>query len=443
MAGRRRRACWLRCVPCLLFFGALLVPAVGRAGPEATSFQPASDLDLDGLMALVEHRTATLQTEHLAVDQRRAELRQSRLLDNPVLDAAVGTLPLGPANPPDLPSPLSNIPNYSIGLSLHPDLVRRSARIDRSERLLVAAQAQRRFAVRGQALHLLRTLGDLAVSSLRLGTDLRLATQAKASLSLARERVRTGFGPPLDADRAEIEYLRLEQQVSADRGDILLAQATCSELLGLRCEPFPDESDARHFLSRWIARVDSAPLTIDARADLQALSAQAQAAAAEGRLAQAQAVPDPTLRVGYVYDTFVVSGNQQHSLNVSLSLPLALIDHGQAAAQSAQAQQHRLLEQRRLTLQASSVRADTLQHAVAMQRQRLLALQQQVVPRGQAILRDVRRAFEARAVPLTDLNQAQRALDELLLQEETALSDLFRLCVDLLELSGSHAQPQP
>jgi outer membrane protein TolC len=65
-------------------------------------------------------------------------------------------------------------------------------------------------------------------------------------------------------------------------------------------------------------------------------------------------------------------------------------------------------------------------------------LQEQVLPRAQSILRDVRRAFEARAVPLTDLNQAQRALDELQLQEASALSDIFRLSVDLVELRGNH-----
>ncbi|MBL9007196.1 MAG: TolC family protein [Myxococcales bacterium] len=423
----------------LLALSSPLLPTA-HASPESAAFQPTSELDLDGLMALVEPRSPVLQAEHLAVEIRQAELRQSRLLDNPVLDLAVGTLPIGPANPPDLPSPLSNIPNYSAGLSLHPDLARRSARIERGQHLLAAAAAQRRYAIRGQALRLLRILGDLAVSTLRLTADLRLVGQARASLGLARDRVRTGFGPPLDADRAEIELLRLEQQVSADRGDILLAQASCAEILGTPCNAFAEEPDARRFLSRWITQAESEVLAIESRPDLQAMAAQARAAAAEQRLARAGQIPDPTVRVGYVYDSFVFSGNQQHSLNVSLSLPLALSDRGQAAAQSAAAQSHRMQEQRRLMVLSSMARAESLQRAAVMQRQRLTVLQQQVLPRGQSILRDVRRAFEARAVPLTDLNQAQRALDELLLQEATALGDLFRLCVDLLELSGAHAQ---
>ena len=120
-------------------------------------------------------------------------------------------------------------------------------------------------------------------------------------------------------------------------------------------------------------------------------------------------------------------------MSVSLSTPLALIDHGQSGIQAAQSRARRFAEQKRLTIRSSEVRIDSLKRALMTQRQRLGTLQEQVLPRGQAILRDVRRAFEARAVPLTDLNQAQRALDELLLQEATTLGDLFRLSVDLVQ----------
>lgn len=422
----------------LMLLGPQVVSAVLASPIEAQAlFMPSADLDLPMLKAAIQDRSAVLQADLLERDLRRAEARQSRLFDNPVLDAAVGTIPVGPANPPDLPAPLQNIPNYAVGVSLHPDLARRSARIDRAGHLLRAADFQLSHAVRIQALGLLRKLGELAVATLRLTADQRLVIQARASLGLARDRVRTGFGPPLDGDRAEIELLRLEQQVAADQGDTLAAQAACADYVGVRCAPFSDENEARRFLSRWIQQ--ERVFDLQARPDLRALAAQHDSAIAEAQLARSQRIPDPTLRLGYMYDTFVVSGNQQHSLNVALSLPLPFSDHGQASEQAAQARVHRYAEQRRLSLAASEARSQALQSALQLQAQRLFSLQQQVVPRGQAILRDVRRAFEARAVPLTDLNQAQRALDELLLQEATALGDVFRLSVDLLELGGDHA----
>lgn len=388
-------------------------------------------------MHAIRDRSPALQQEHLAVELSRAEARQSRLFDNPVLDASIGTIPVGAPNPADLPQPLQNIPNYSIGVSLHPDLARRGPRIERADRSVQAAEAQRRYALRSRALLLLRTLGDLATATLRLVADQRLTVQARASLVLARDRVRTGFGPPLDADRAEIEVLRLEQQIAADQGEILAAQAACAEQVGAPCEPFVSDQEARRFLAAWLARAEQTPAALERRPDLVMLAEQHAAALAEERHAHAQRVPDPTVRVSYIYDTFVASGNQRHSLGVSLSLPVPLADHGQASAQAARARAFRLAEQHRLTLLASQARTVSLRRALATQRQRLVTLQEQVVPRGQAILRDVRRAFEARAVPLTDLNQAQRALDELLLQEATTLGDLFRLSVDLIEQGAS------
>jgi len=424
---------------------ALLLPGLwvpARAQPQ-TEFVPTSAIDLPALMTAVRDRSAALQADHLEVDVKAAEARQSHLFDNPVLDGAVGTIPLGTPNPPELQDPLSNIPNYSVGLSLHPDLGRRGARINRAERQSEAAEASREAAVRREALRLLRILGDLALATLRLSTDQHLAAQSRSALALARDRVRTGYGPPLDADRAEIELLRLEQQVAADQGDVLTAQATCAEILGMRCARFTSEDEARRFLASWAERADpsQAPLRdlqIGLRPDLRALANLQAGAQAEARLAQAQWLPDPTLRVGYMYDRFIASGNQQHSLSVSLSLPLPLLDHGQAGMQAAQARVRRYTAQRELATQAATVRAEALRLALATQRQRLLALQQQVVPRGQAILNAIRRAFEARAVPLTDLNQAHRALDELLLQEAAALADVFRLGVDLIELGGGN-----
>ena len=79
----------------------------------------------------------------------------------------------------------------------------------------------------------------------------------------------------------------------------------------------------------------NAPL--DERGDLRALTAAIEAADHERHLAHAQALPDRTLRFGYTYDRFVVSGNQIHSVGIGLSLPLPLFDRGQAVAQAARA----------------------------------------------------------------------------------------------------------
>jgi cobalt-zinc-cadmium efflux system outer membrane protein len=445
----RLRSLWLGLLAVMI--GSALAPGRAIAEPAAAVeqteaqhpslgavFVPTADMELGALMEAVRERAPALQEEHLQVELSAADLRQSRLVDNPVLDGAVATIPVGTPNPPDLASPLLNIPNYTVGLSLHPELALRGPRIRQAAASLHAAELQRRYAVRMQALRLLRALGDMAGATLRLGADQHLAAQARGALSVARERVRTGFGPPLDGDRAEIELMRLEQQVAADQADLLAAQATCAEQIGARCGSFPDESEARRFLNVWLARGEPVPAEVALRGDLQALAARRDAAVAEERLANAQSIPDPTVRVGYTYDRFVISGNQQNSFSVSLSFPVPLFDHGQAAAMAARARQQRLERQRRLLQAGAEARLFTLRQALLVGRQRLSALQQQVLPRVQAILRNVGRAFEARAVPLTDVIQAQRGLGELLLQEASIMEDTFRLTVDLLAESPGH-----
>lgn len=418
-----------------LLLGSLAILTLSRPAPAQApaAFVPSPALSLRELKALLRARSPALQEPALQLALRRAEARQSRLMDNPVADFTAGTLPLGPTNPPNLPDPLRNVPNYQVGLSLRPDLSRRGPRQDRADAAARGAGAQLDAAIRDQALRLLRALGVMAVAGLQLSADQGLAAKAHEALGLARDRVRTGFSPPIDADRAEIEALRLDQLVIADQGRIQAAQADCAALLGLPCAPFPEAAAARSFLETWAARVPGDDLPLSARPDLQALRALRASAQAEVRLARAQLAPDPTLRLGYVYDSFLESGAHQHSLNVSISLPLPLIDRGQAAAEAAAAQAHHLGEQHRLLISASRARIAGLRHALALQQLRRDTLQRQVIPRARAILNDVSRAFAARAVTLTDVIQARRALDDLLLQEADALGEVFQTVVSLIE----------
>ena len=96
------------------------------------------------------------------------------------------------------------------------------------------------------------------------------------------------------------------------------------------------------------------------------------------------------MRVGYLYGRVVASGNQQHSGVGVASTPLAMSDHGQASRQAAQSRARRFAEQKRLTVLSSQVRIDSLRRASDAQTAADHAAEQ-VLPRGQAILRDVRR----------------------------------------------------
>lgn len=430
----RGRVCW----PLLLFFSCWLgeTRAGGAPGVGAAGFTPQAGLKLEELMQLVAQQDPTLQQELLAIDGARAQVRQSRLWENPVLDAAVGTIPLGTPNPPELPAPLSNVPNYGVGLSLHPDLARRPQRQGQARAQLGAAQAQLRASVRERALELARVLGALAVTALRLDAKRGLAEQAREALRIAQIRVESGYNAPLDASRAEIEQLRLEEQTLALEGELTAALASCAEYLGTRCQPFASSQEARDFLVGWPRQAADqgvpSPAALEQRPSLQVLLAQRMAAEADERLARAQLVPDPTLRLGYLYDTFVASGNQLHSLNVSLALPLPIFDHGQAAAQAAAARVYRLETERQRRATAAQAHIEALRASLFLQQRRLETLRNKTLPRARAILSDLVRAFELRTLRLTELLQARNTLDELLLAEADTLSDSFNTALDLL-----------
>ena len=425
----------------------LLVLALGTPGrtqpnvapPAAVqAFRPTPNTDLRLLMALVAARSPDIQSQALAVDVAASDVRQAHLWDNPVVDFSVGTLPIGTANPPDLPSPLTNIPNYNVGVGLHPDLFRRGPRVQRARALLSAEQARLSQSTRDRALGLARILGIVATASLRRDANRGLAEEARALLKVARERVSVGFGAPVDSDRAEIDLLRLEQQVLGDESLIRSKLSDCTALIGLVCDPFASSEFARGFLDHFIrstieySGLPAQSLQLEQRPDLQALQASSHAAQAEAHLASASALPDPTVHVGYTYDNFVASGNQRNSMNVSLNMPLPLFDHGQAQAQAARARAMRSSNERQLRLEAAQARIESLRQVLAMQARRQQALQETVLPRAREVLVSVNKAYESRAIRITDLIQARRSLYELGVSEADSLADLFDSTLDLL-----------
>src|SRR5688572_11095372 len=106
-----------RCVALLL---AVLLSAAGVAlasQPGEVPFVPAADLDFGQLVRVVGGRSPYVVADRVGLEAARAEVRQSRLHENPTVDFTWGTIPLGPTNPRNLDDPLANVPNYTLGLS--------------------------------------------------------------------------------------------------------------------------------------------------------------------------------------------------------------------------------------------------------------------------------------------------------------------------------------
>jgi cobalt-zinc-cadmium efflux system outer membrane protein len=394
--------------------------------------------DLSTLMELVRRRSPGLQVDLLAADVARADARQARLLGNPVLDATWGTIPIGETNPPNLSSPLTSIPSYSVGVSYTFPLGKRGPRQARSNAIAEGASHVAETSARAQAIELARVLGRVAVTRLRIDGLRSLAAQQRAVIELTRMRLTQGFGTPLDIDRLEIELSRSEQQVLVTEAEEQAGLTACAAYVGTPCKAFGSAEEARALVVAWAKRASEGTPHVESRPDVRALDAFQRASSAEADLARAQAIPDPTVRLGYTYDQFTISGNQANSLNVTLSLPVTIFDHGQAQLQAAEARRARLQQQRALTLRSSVTRLGALRELLRLQQKRQEAIAK-TLPRARAVYDDLQRAANSRLLPFTDVIQARRTLDELLVEEADSYSDSFQTSVDLIAEMGPAA----
>lgn len=411
-------------------------PARAEA-PPAADFTPSAGVDLAALERLVAERAPGLERARLESDLAAAESRQAHLLGNPVLDATWGTIPIG-RTPENVNEPLVDVPSYSVGLSYTLLLGKRGPRQGRAAALVEATHASTQAATRATALGLARVLGAIAASTLRLDGLKSQVGEQEEVIVVAKGRLAAGYVTPLDVDRLEIERSRVEEQVVAVEGELLEGLAACSAFVRARCAPFASPADARAFLTGWVERsVAASGDPPEKRPDVRALDAYARSAAHERDLASALAIPDPTVRVGYTHDDFVAGGAQPNSLSLSVSLPLTLFDHGQALGQAASARQARYEAQRSAIVATTHARVAALRDAVAVQRRRRETMETVVLPRARAVLADLQKAAANRLVPLTDVIQARRTVNDLLLQEVAGYADAFGAATELLEEGSS------
>ena len=425
--------------PALLTWLAAFILAGAAGAQEKASFRPTGALDLRTLGEWVARRSSRVQGDLVALDAAQTEVAQARLYGNPQLDGSWATIPVGPTNPEGVSSRLTSIPSYGLGISYTFLIGKRGPRQRRAAATVDSDRATVAATTRAQALELARLLGEMAVASLRVAGLSELVEQQKGSITLAETRVTAGLGTPLDVDRLQIERSRTEQQVLSNEIDLRRAQAACSALLALRCETFADTDAARTYLAAWTRRAEIATPAFERRPDLVALDAARRAALADADLAAATAIPDPTVRLGYLYDQFTLAGNQRHSVNLTVSIPLPSFDTGAVQRSGALVHEARLSAQRSRLVAGAEARVASLREVLASQKGRRDMLLRDMLPKARLVVLDLEKAANARLIPLTDVIQARRTLNELLVQEAETQGDAFETSLDLLAETSSEA----
>jgi len=402
------------------------------AGAAASIFEATEQLSLSDLERAVRAGDPTVVTARREVALSELEARQARVLGNPTVDGAWSTIPVGETNPQNLERPLAKVPSYAVGVSYTFPIRKRPARRRQADALANGARAELEGTVREQALTLAEVLGAIATATLRREGIAELVSGGQRAIELAEARLSAKFGTPLDVDQIRIEVQRTELLLSSSESEIREGLASCAALVGAPCTNFRDAATARAYLTRWLGPDGDAAIDLTQRADLRALQAYGDAATAARQLAEAERLPDPTLRLGYLHDRFVISGNQRNSLSASVSLPLPLFDRGQVRRKSAEASRLSLLDERDRRLKVAEARIPALRERLSLSRGRCTRLHDEVLPQARGVLSNLEKAVESRLLSLTQVIQSRRIVSELFIEEAESCGDAYVAALELV-----------
>lgn len=408
----------------VIVVGAGLFGGAARAGDGSAGDGPSTEaggaasatVDLGDevtLMRLVWERSPEVAFARGEVAIMHAEVVRARLLANPELDLELGSLPLAGA-PDEVQTPWTQGPSVSLGLGWTVEVGKRHARTRLARAGVDLAGASAQALAYERFFEVLGVLSRLALAELEAELFKELVTESEALLQLQRKRLQAGDIPATEVSRAELEHARLLAQQGTALSEQHEALGQCAQLLGLRCPTFGDQARA------WVERMLATPLPAsweeaiaERHPELLELTRREEVARALSGLAEAEALPDIGLRVGYTWDTF--PGNHGHTASLGVSVPLMVSRRGQAEAAQAQAELVRVQAMR-------AARRATATHAIEMAQRRLDLVRsrrgdmQRAMAQGDALIDAMVAALARGGGNLADLLMARRSRQEVALE---------------------------
>jgi cobalt-zinc-cadmium efflux system outer membrane protein len=408
--------------------------AEGTPTPAETRVSiPAMLRDSSRLQAWLTARSPEIDAARARLQQSSADVRASHLLQNPVLDASLGNVPLGETNPGGLGFNETAI--YNVGLSQTVELGKRGPRIAGAELRQRSAAMQLVAAERDQLSSARYALGNALYRGLRVAIFEESLRDAERGADLERTRYEQKALSGTEYDRLLLDLANLRADFQRERAEYSAALADCTAALAADC----DLGGAREDDLATTAPVDvsqAAAARLERRPDLQALEAEQRAAERDAALARGRAIPDITFRLGYTHDRFVVSGDNRNTLTFGVALPLPLFDRGQHDSSKALSRAVELRDNRTsLLLQARADLAGLVSRKQTLEKV-LTGIEHESLPRSSSVLQSTQTAFDHGGVSLTDLLLARRthiALQLTLLDERF---ELFGIRNELLRVLG-------
>jgi cobalt-zinc-cadmium efflux system outer membrane protein len=362
----------------------------------------------------------------------RADYRDSQVLPNPNVDLGVSNLALGHSNPQDLP--LSKMLIYGVGVSELVELGKRGPRGDAAAMRAYAAERGVAGTLGERVADARLALGRLLYAKARANELDQSLTQARAAAAVAKGRLDHQALSGVDYDRLLIDLGGVESDALRARAEADAAQTVCDTALRSHC--VIDDVDVSV-----LSRTDIAPQVpaLEQRPDIAQLSYQAQAAEKDAMLAGRRAVPDLTFRLGYTRDTFTVSGDQAHTLGLTVSAPIPVFDQGEHAKSAALARASSLTNQRQSALAQAKSSVTSLQTRRQALAAALAKIESDALPRVDAVLRAEEHGLTEGQLDITDLVLARRDAIGLRLQSLDLRFELFSTNNELRQALGLDA----
>jgi outer membrane protein, heavy metal efflux system len=403
----------------------------GPAAPIATLLAEPNEL-----VAWLTRMNPEVRAASARVAQASAQVGQSRVWQNPTLDAGLNNIAVGRLNRVAPGFTRADALSYSLGLSQTFELGKRGPRSD-------AAKLHRDASAEDYRSTLLALVSDARAAMTRVAylgarehilEDSLLSAQSMAELT--KIRLDRGDVSGVDHARLVLDAERVERDVADNRSDLQDALANCEALLFAPCQADGTSLDAAERSAGGQFAADDLNGVIANRPDLRALRYEQQAAVAEGTMYRRNAIPDPTLGVNYTRAYDEAAGSQPYTIGVSASIPLPFFDHGQYQALAADHRSEELsaVEQSAQRHAASDARSLLIRRHVLQQK--LENIQKSALPRSKDVVESTTTAYTRGQIALTDLLLARRDHASLLLEEADTRFALFNVENDLRRALG-------
>lgn len=369
------------------------------------------------------------------IAQAEADASTTRLIPNPVVDASLAGIPVSNAGS----ARFRDSTVWNVGVSETIELGKRGPRQAAADLRSRAAKSYYSGALAervgdarlsmANALHLLRRTATLEES----------LQDAERATALEKVRYEQKALAGMDYDRLLLELENLSAEVAHSRAEYEAALADCSAVLLGPCDLSSAREEDLDSALPLNAAVTAAPDWL-ARPDVQGNLLERDAAQREAVLARRRAIPDVTLRVGYVRDNTAGGPQAVDGLSVGVVMPLPLSDRGQHDAAKALSRAEELDRLRSATLTSAHAELTGLLRRKEALERTLAILEKDSLPRAKSVLESTQQAFDHGGISLTDFLLARRSYVSLRLLLLEQRYELFTVRNDIYRVLGLDAR---